>query len=195
METNRLILFVFLAFCLSGFGSPVAGFPFSRKVDSIQIVFDSHQLVLPGESFRIGITSYYKNGKIKHTAGLLGGSVWWMKYKVEVIGGTDFGGRISVNELLVPSIGKYINIKAYPRRQPELIKELLLPLNYETKIVYRPTNSFDKAPGSQIRGELVTEFNNGVRRVYQNLRNNKESEYFHFSTGRLLGKRKVYHRS
>ena len=181
MEINRLILFVLLTACLSGLSKTVDAFPFSRKADSIQIVFDRQQLVLPGESFRIGITSYNKNGKIKNTTGLLGGGVWWLKYKVDVTGGTDFGGRISVNEQLVPSRGKYISIKAYPRRQPELVKELLLPLNYETKIVYQPTNSFDKAPGSQIKGELVTEFNNGVKRVCKNLINSRESDYFQFS--------------
>jgi len=182
MEINRLYLAVLLIFCLSAIGSPVAGFPFSHKVDSIQIIFDPQQLVLPGESFHIGIMSYNKKGKIKKTVGLLDGSVWWLKYKVDVTGGTDFAGRISVNEQLVPSMGKYINIKAYPRKQPELKKELLLPLNYETRIVYRPTNSFDKAPGSQIRGELYTEFNNGQTRIYNNLRNSSESDYFQFST-------------
>ena len=182
METNRLKLVLLLTFLLSAICKPVAALSLSRKVDSIQIVFDAEQLVLPGESFRIGIVSHEKNGKVKYTAGLLGGSVWWMKYKIDVIGGTDFGGRIWVNDQLVPSRGKYIGIKAYPRKQPELIKELLLPLNFETNIVYRPTNNFDKAPGSQIRGELVTEFNNGMRRVCENLRNSRESEYFHFST-------------
>ena len=181
MEINRHILIILLAFCLSGIGSPVAGFPFSRKVDSLQIVFDPQQLVLPGESFRIGIASYTKNGKIKNTTGLLGGSVWWLKYKVDVTGGANVAGRIWVDEQLVPSKEKYINIKVYPRKQPELMKEMLLPLNYETQIVYRPTNSFDKSPGSQIKGELVTSFNNGITRVCENLRNSRESDYFHFS--------------
>lgn len=181
METNRFILLALLTACISGISRTVDALPLSRKADSIQIVFDAHQLVLPGESFRIGIISYGKNGKVKNTTGLLGGSVWWMKYKVDVTGGTDVGGRISVSEQLVPSRGKYISIKAYPRRQPELIKEMLLPLNYETKIVYRPTDRFDKAPGSQIKGELETEFNNGVKRVCQNLRNSRESAYFQFS--------------
>ncbi|MGE5427819.1 MAG: hypothetical protein ACM3O8_07985, partial [Methylococcaceae bacterium] len=154
--------------------------PFSRKVDSIQIVFDNQQLVLPGESFRIGVTSY-RNGKAKNTMGLLGGSVWWLKYKVDVTGGTDFGGKIMVNEKLVPSKGKYIGLRVYPRRQSLLQKELLIPLNYDTKIVYRPIERFDKAPGSQIKGEVEAEFNNGIKRVYDNLKTSKESDYFRFS--------------
>ncbi len=181
MVKKLSFLLVILSFLFSGICKPVAGFPIVPKVDSIQIVFDNEQLVLPGESFRIGITSYDNKGKIKKTTGLLGGSVWWLKYKVDVKGGTGFSGRISVNEQLMPSKGKYINIKAYPRKQPELAKELLLPLNYETKITYQPTISFDKAPGSLIKGELITEFNNGVKRVCQNLRNSRESEYFQFS--------------
>lgn len=175
-------MIILLALWLSGISGPVAGFSLSGKLDSIQILFDQQQLVLPGEPFRIGIVSYSKKGKIKSTTGTLGGSMWWWKYKVEVTGRTDASGRISVNELLVPSCGKYISIKAYPRRQPELIKELLIPLNYETKIVYQPTNKFDKAPGSQINGELISEFNNGSSRVCTNLQNSRESDYFQFTT-------------
>lgn len=110
-----------------------------------------------------------------------GGSVWWWRYKVEVSGGTDFSGRITVNKELMPSKGKYINVKAYPRKQPELAKELLIPLNYETKIEYRPTAGFDKAPGSQIKGELLTEFNNGQTRICSDLRYSRESANFKFS--------------
>lgn len=182
MKTNCIILVVLLAFWFAPPGKAVSGFPLAPKVDSIQIIMDQQQLVLPGESFRIGIAAHTKNGKIKNTAGLLGGALWWMKYKVEVTGGTNSGGRISVNEQLVPSKGKYISIKAYPRKQPELIKELIVPLNYETKIVFQPTDRFDKAPGSQVRGELVSEFNNGDSRIYQNLRNRKEAGNFKFTS-------------
>jgi len=157
------------------------GDPALTKLDSIQLVFDNQQLILPGESFQIGITSYYKNGKIRKTVGLTKGKTWWWKYKVEVSGGKIFAGRISVNEELIPSKGKYIDIKAWPRRQPELRKELFLPLNYETKIEYRPTVYFDKAPGSQIKGELLTEFNNGNQRLCTDLRNSRESANFQFS--------------
>jgi hypothetical protein len=158
-------LIVLSSFLLSGMNCGAAGFHFTPKIDSIQLVFDDQQLILPGESFRIGIVSYYKNGKVRKTVGLSGGNVWWMRHKVEVSGGTDFSGRISVNKELIPSKGKYIDIKAWPRKQPELAKELLIPLNFETKIEYRPTSGFDKSPGSQIKGELITEFNNGQTRI------------------------------
>lgn len=174
-------MIVLISILLSGIDSNAAGFLFAPKIDSIQLVFDDQQLILPGESFRIGIISYYKNGKVRKTVGLTGGLAWWLRYKVEVSGGTDFSGRISVNEELIPSKGKYIDIKAWPRKQPELAKELLLPLNFETKIEYRPTTDFDKAPGSQIKGELLTEFNNGQTRICSDLRNSRESENFQFS--------------
>jgi hypothetical protein len=174
-------LIVLSSVILSGINCTAATFLFTPKIDSIQLVFDDQQLILPRESFRIGIISYYKNGKVRKTVGLSGGNVWWMRYKVEVSGGTDFSGRISVNEELIPSKGKYIDIKAWPRKQPELVKGLLLPLNYETKIEYRPTSGFDKAPGSQIKGELLTEFNNGQIRICSDLRNSRESENFQFS--------------
>ena len=182
MNFFYITLFAVFVTLLPGFGKWAVGSSFESKIDSIQIVFNSQQLILPGESFHIGIVSYSKKGKVKKTVGMKDGSVWWWKYKVEVTGGTDFGGRILVNEALVPPKGKYIGIKAWPRRQPEKVKELLLPLNYESKIHYRPTVAFDKSPGSQVKGELVTEFNNGDQRIYTNLRNSKESAGFRFYT-------------
>lgn len=181
MVKYHLSRFILLALLLSGMNRPAAGFSLAPKLDSIQIVFNKQQLVLPGEPFHIGIISYYKNGKIKKTVGMDGGSVWWWRFKVKVSGGTDYAGRISVNEKLVPSKGKYIEIKAWPRKQPELMKELLLPLNYETKIVYRPTSGFDKAPGSQFKGEVISAFDNGTIRVCDDWRNNRESGNFRFS--------------
>jgi len=150
------------------------------KADSIQIIYDRNNLLLPGESFPIGVISYSRNGKIKKTIGLADGNGWWMRYKVEVSGGSFSGGTIFVNDRLIPSKGKYIELKVYPRKQPELAQKLLLPLNYETKIEFRPTSDFDKAPGSLVKGELLTEFDNGVQRVCSNLKNSEESERFCF---------------
>jgi len=180
MINNYLRQIILSSFLFAGISMASAGYSFASRIDSIQVVFDDKQLVLPGESFQIGIISYSKKGKIRKTIGMDGGSVWWLGYKVEVSGGTSSGGRISVNEELVPSKGKYVGIKTWPRKQPELVKELLLPLNYETEISYRPTAEFDKAPGSQIKGELIAGFNNGSQRVYPNLRNKKESANFQF---------------
>lgn len=181
MEKNLQILLAFLLFLLSGTICLSSEAVLTPKFDSIQVVFDKDQLVLPGEDFRIGIVSYYKNGKVKKTTGLLGGSVWWWNFKVNVTGGTAVSGRISVNEQLIPSKGKYISVKAFPRKQPELQKELLLPLNYETKIAYQPIGNFEKSPGSQIDGEVISEFNNGIVRVCDDWRNNREAGNFSFA--------------
>lgn len=158
---------------ISGLASP-------PKVDSIQVVLDSSSLVLPGESFPIGIISYSKNGKVRKTLGLAGGNVWWMRYQVEVTGGSFSGGKVWVSDKLIPSKGKYIELQAYPRKQPELAKRFLLPLNYDTRIQFRVTDNFDKAPGSQVKGELFTEFDNGLQRICTNLRNSDESERYQF---------------
>lgn len=157
-----------------------AGFALPPKTDSIQVVLDPAGLVLPGESFPIGVVSYSRNGKIKKTTGLAGGHVWWMRYNVEVTGGSFSGGKVLVSDGLIPSKGKYVELKVYPRKQPELAKQFLLPLNYETNIKFRVTDDFDKAPGSQVRGELLTEFDNGLHRICTNLRNSDESKRFYF---------------
>jgi hypothetical protein len=181
MKPSRQLPILLIICFLSGLTQSSQATFFYPKMDSIQISFDDKQLLLPGESFRIGVISYYKNGKSKRTIGMDGGSVLWWRYNVDVIGGRNFSGRILVNEELVPSKGKYIELKISPRKQPELMKEFLLPLNYETKITYRPVSGFDKAPGSQVKGEMISEFDNGVERICTNLRNSKESDNFQFS--------------
>ena len=174
-------IFCFLAFLFSGFNLHASSFSLSHKIDSIQIVFDKQQLILPGESFSIGIVSYYKDGKIRKTKGMKDGSMLWWNYKIEISGGTFLSGRVSVNHQAGQSFGRSISIKAYPRKQPELAKALILPLNYETHIAFHPTNHFDKVPGSQVKGELLSEFDNGMKRVYNDLKSNKESDLFQFS--------------
>ncbi|HPJ79771.1 MAG TPA: hypothetical protein P5086_01335 [Prolixibacteraceae bacterium] len=153
---------------------------FRSQPDSITLFYDRGELLLPGESFRIGVISHMKNGKVKRSTGLAGGTHLWWNYRVEVTGGSFSGGKVTVNERLVPSKGKYISIRVYPRKQPVLVRELLLPLNYETEIVYRPVEDFDKAPGSQVKGELVARFDNGMVRVYEDLRNSRAAEYYRF---------------
>jgi len=180
MEKKRLV-FCFFVFLVSGINLPVSAFNLSRKIDSIQIVFDKQQLVLPDESFKIGVIAYYKNGKISKTKGMKDGTVFWWNYKVEVTGGTFLSGRVSVNRQTGQSIGRSISVKAYPRKQPELAKEMILALNYETNITFRPITQFDKAPGSQVKGELLAEFDNGVQRVYDDLRSSRETDLFQFS--------------
>jgi hypothetical protein len=159
---------------------PLESVALPPRADSIQIVYDRNNLLLPGESFPIGVVSYQKNGKVKKTVGLAEGNAWWMPYKVEVKGGSFSGGNILVNDELIPSKGKFIELKVYPRKQPELARTTLLPLNYETNIQFRPTADFEKAPGGQIRGELVTEFNNGQKRICKNLKNGDEAGRYRF---------------
>jgi hypothetical protein len=181
MGKNRHLLFFFFVFAFNGASFQVSAFNLYHKIDSIQITFDNQQLILPGESFSVGIITYYKNGKIGRTRGLEDGSAFWWNYKVEVTGGTSFSGSITVDSKIGKCTGRSVIVKAYPRKQPELAKELTLPLNYETAITFRPTNQFDKAPGSQVKGELQVVFDNGMQRVYKELRNKKESDLFQFT--------------
>ncbi len=181
MGKQPFIVFCFCVFLLSGILSPAYVYASSQKIDSIQIVFDNQQLVLPGENFKIGILTFYKNGKISKTRGMKDGSTLWWNFKVEVTGGTFNSGLISVYEQPDLSVQNSVIIKAYPRKQPELAKGIAIPLNYETSIRFRPTTQFDKAPGSQFKGELAVVFDNGIQRIYQNLQSKKEAGLYKFS--------------
>ena len=174
-------LILITAFLVSGAFSQEASAGLFRSVpDSIRLFVEEEALRLPGESFRIGVEARHRNGKVKRTTGLAGGSQFWWNYRVEVTGGTFSSGKVTVKEQLMPSAGKYISIKVYPKKHAGLAKVLLLPLNYEIAIEYRPVSGFDKSPGSHIRGELVAYFDNGASRVYDDLRNNRAAEYYRF---------------
>ncbi len=181
MSKNQLSVFCIFSLLLSGISQQVCGLSLTNKIDSIAIVFDRQQLVLPGETFTIGIIAYNKNGTVSKTRGMPDGTTFWWNYKVEVTGGTIIAGRISVTEKRGVTAPDEIIIRAYPRKQPELAKQLSIPLNYETGIVFRPTKSFDKSPGSVINGELLREFDNGMQLVCGNLRSSKESKLYQFT--------------
>jgi hypothetical protein len=65
---------------------------FNARPDSIRLVYNEQQLRLPGESIQIGVMAYYKKGKIRRTTGMLGGSVFWWRYKIEVSWGKYTSG-------------------------------------------------------------------------------------------------------
>jgi hypothetical protein len=155
---------------------------FNSRPDSVRLVYNEQQLRLPGENIQIGVMAYYKKGKVRKTTGMLGGSVFWWRYKVEVTGGNYNSGKVTVNERLIPSKGKFISISAYPRKHPELVQNLLLPLNYETGIEFRPVNTFDKSPGSKVKGEITARFDNGMVRVYKDLKSREASDGYEFLT-------------
>ncbi len=178
---KALLLYALLTVVVTAaFRQPAQAGLFGAQPDSIALFYDPEELRLPGESFRIGVISYLKKGKMKRTTGLAGGTHLWWNYRVEVTGGNFSGGKVTVNEQLIPSKGKYIRIRVYPKKQPDLVRELLLPLHYETEIVYRPVGDFDKAPGSRVKGEIVACFDNGVVQVYDDLRNSRVAEYYRF---------------
>ena len=155
---------------------------FSFKTDSVRVEFDHSQLVLPGEEFSISVISYHSKEKIRKTRGTPGGNVSWGRYNVSVTGGEFRGGKIYVSEKLVPSKGKYIAISVSPEKHPELIKELLIPLNYEKSVEFIPDEPFDKSPGSVIEGWVVSTFNNGTERSFKKLNNSSQSANFRFET-------------
>ncbi len=188
----KIIFFFILPFLSFSTSHAATGLFFSKKIDSIQVAFDKNQLILPGESFKINITSFLNNGKVKKTIGQKGGSVFWKRYHVEVIGGSFSHGRIQVNSKLCPSKGKYISIKVWPKKRKELAQTILVPLNYETKISFTPTTDFDKAPGCSFKGEITAYFNNGITRKYTNLRPAKIARNFNIFTDGVWQKKKRF---
>ena len=181
MEKSRQIVKAILLVLIAGTTNQVSASWFRTVPDSIQVIYDQNELRLPGESFRIGVLAYYNNGKIKKTIGLTGGSVLWWKYRVVVSGGRVNSGKITVNEQLIPSKGKYISVEVYPRKHTSLKKTLLLPLNYETEVEFKPEPGFEKSPGSRIRGTITACFDNGMLRSY-NPGSKKGGELYQFLT-------------
>jgi len=171
--------FILIGLCL-GVLIPKSVLSATGNIDSIQIIIDKQALVIPGESFDIGIITYLNNGKTKKTKGLLKGSSFWLNYKIEVSAGSFSNGHVMVPSSLFADSNKYIEIKAFPKKQPELAKYLRVSLNYETRITYTPTTDFEKIPGSEIKGKLLVQYNNGLTRSITNLNKSKESENYYF---------------
>ncbi len=116
MKLRYKISSIFTIMLIAGFCFQSKAFIFRSRIDSIKIEYDQTQLVLPGESFNITVTAYRKNGKVRKTKGILGSTVGWWRFNIEVQGGENRGGRIKVNEQLLPSKGKYIGVKVIPKK-------------------------------------------------------------------------------
>lgn len=141
-------------------------FDFTKQLDSIQLIYNTDELRLPGDDFHIGVIAYFKNGKVKKSWNLEKGLMPWFRFTVEVKGGTHFNGKIRVNESLIPSAGKYIQVAVWPNKSKQLAKELLLPLNYEKSVEIVPVSRLVKAPGFGFNFKLVSTFDNGVVKEY-----------------------------
>ncbi len=155
---------------------------FAFKIDSIRVEYNKDQLVLPGEKFSITIVSYHPDSKIRKTRGTPGGNVSWGRYRVTVTGGEFKGNKIEVSKKLVPSFGKYIEVKVSCNKQPEIKERMLIPLNYETSVEFIPELPFTKSPGSIIEGKIVSVYDNGITRVTEKLRTENQTENFSFVT-------------
>lgn len=188
MNLKFPILLIVILLLTFRFESVSAGwFGHKSKIDSIQIFYDTLQLRLPGESFKIGATAYLKNGKIKQTNSLYGGNWSWSHCKIEVTGGEFRSGLVKINSRLCPSYGKYILVKVYPNEEPQLAKELLLPLHYDTRIKLIGDAQMVKAPGFSFPFMLRTTFNNGQQRDYsRKSKYNMFEDYDFFVNGGFL---------
>jgi hypothetical protein len=175
--------FYFLKIAVSLLFLTHAGFTaFAFKIDSLKIDYDKNQLVLPGEKFSLSITSFHADGKIRKTRGVPGGNVSWGRYNVFVAGGRFANGKIEVNEKLVPSVSKYIEVEVSPKKNPEIQERILIPLNFETSVEFIAEMPFAKSPGSVIEGKIISVYNNGVIRISDKLRTESESAGFYFET-------------
>lgn len=155
---------------------------FSFKTDSIRIEFDKNQLVLPGEKFSFKVITCQPDGKIRKTRGIHDGNLSWRHFDISVSGGIFNNGKVYVSPRLTPSKGKYISISVSPKKQPELKKEMLIPLNYETSVEFIPDEPFEKSPGSILTGNVVSTYNNGAIRTSGKLSTDKQAANFSFET-------------
>ncbi|NLU37793.1 MAG: hypothetical protein GXX78_02775 [Bacteroidales bacterium] len=177
MKPLRPTLF-FLVVLFVSLNARAGIFDFTRKLDSIQLIYNDDELRLPGESFNIGVVAYFKNGKVRKTWNLESGLMPWFHFNVEVKGGIHSLGRIKVNNALQPSAGKYVEVSVWPNKAKHLTSNLLLPLNYEKEIEIQPTSDVIKAPGFGFSFKVVSMFDNGVVREYEYAKGNDLSKHF-----------------
>lgn len=156
-------------------------FNYAERIDSFKISYDEEALKLPGENFKLLVTVFYKNGKIRTSDDESIFNFLWNRFTVEVNGGEFAFGRVHINMRLLPSKGKYIAINVYPNKSPEMAKHLLLPLNFETDVRLIPVGKIVKAPGYGFKFQIESTYNNGKQRTYSYSRNNRLSDYFNIA--------------
>lgn len=151
------------------------------QIDSISIHFNSVQLVIPGEKVSFSVSARCNDGKMRYTWGKGKNKLSWNQLTITVSNGRLNAGKIQIDPNLFSMTGKFLRIDVAPKKNPEMVKTIHVPFNYETIIAFEPTTAFDKAPGCSFSGILTVTYDNGITRTYTKLNTAKESKNFDYS--------------
>lgn len=101
-----------------------------RKVNGLEIKFDSTAVLAPGGVIPFGIVAMKNNGRLVATKGYLKGSGGWNKYRVSVEGGKFASGKVFVHPELYRIKNDQVTITVSLRKDTSFKKSVSIDLNY-----------------------------------------------------------------
>jgi hypothetical protein len=146
---NRFLFLIGLFVSLQSFSqkSPTYADPKKRKIRDFEILYDSTVGRVPGASIPLGIKLQKRNGGIIATKGYLNGKHPWGSFSVKVTGGEfqHHGNIVIDKECKLDEIVVSVTHESYP----ELVKELIIPMNYKgmVKAYITGKDGMEGAPG------------------------------------------------
>lgn len=138
------------------------------RVKDVFVVYDTSTLRIPGNKFAIGIGILAKlNDSIKHpndtilyTKGWMNGTLNWSNFNIKTFGCNYTNGKIELASKAWPEKGN-IAVDVEVKTQNNKRFYLSIPKNYLIKTKLFAQNSFQKAPGNNIKLGLLKTYDNG----------------------------------
>jgi hypothetical protein len=131
------------------------------QIASIQLVYDTSQIIIPNQRIAMGIVVTTKNNETYATRGYANGNLSWGPFQIDCIKGNYFFRKFhfGYDPFLIHTGEIYLN--AHVKKAPDIRCSKVVPLNYETEVKIFPASAFQKAPGEKVKMAIVSHFNNG----------------------------------
>ncbi len=150
------------------------GGPRLRKSDIVDLTFsyDTTAALETAQSVKIGITAIRRDGKLKHSKGLLEGWESWRKYGTIITGGTiSSRGVLTIERNVLSQHNNTISIKIFHTKSPTITKTFTLQIPKVTGVRLSKTTKTAVTPKTLIPLEIGVAFSNGVYKTTTNLHN------------------------
>ncbi len=146
---------------VNGFAQPAATV---EKSAQPRLQYDPTQLRIAGRSLPIGILTVSGKGTPTATKGFLKGSDDWIKYKLEVDGGSFSNGAIDIGSTKGYKKGDSITVNVYTRKwllgRKNWLMTQKIPYDYEDRISILTSGNLGRAPGARMRFGVRTGYDN-----------------------------------
>lgn len=118
----------------------------NMKITGVELLYEKSTLRIAGEKIKFGLQVTTTDGEKYSTKGWGKGTLRWTNFKINVVGGSQWFDKITIDKNL-PYSTKQILVNVKDSKKKGIDTTFVIPLNQITGIDLVALNSFPKAPG------------------------------------------------